>query len=487
MMDSVRKHKFRSVVVYRLDRISRNIGDFAGLIEELGSLNVSFVSIREQFDTGSPMGRAMMYIASVFSQLERETIAERIRDNMLELAKTGRWLGGVTPTGYSSKRIAVSKKEDGKERWAYRLTLLPEEAETVKLIFDKYNDFNSLTKVEAELLRRRIKTRKGNEYTRFSIRGILQNPVYMIADEAAYRYFSEQGAEIYSLRSEFDGKHGIAVYNRTRQEKGKATEVRPLNDWIVSVGRHKGIIPSDSWIRAQNNLEKNKSRSYRKPRKNNALLSGVLFCKCGSRMYPKLSERYNEQGNRLYSYMCLRKDRSRGGLCDCRNPNGNALDAAVVEQLKQLKEDGPAFTARLKNGVNLLCKKGTDCENALVELRLALNASEAKMTALIDSLAGAGSQEARKRICSRIEELDGEAEVIKTEIAELEDQSKACLLSLSEYDALTDKLPEFSNAVDTLNTDQKRSLIKYLVNKLVWDGEKVNMYLYGAIGCEERS
>ena len=109
------------------------------------------------------------------------------------------------------------------------------------------------------------------------------------------------------------------------------------------------------------------------------------------------------------------------------------------------------------------------------------------MTALIDSLAGAGSQEARKRICSRIEELDGEAEVIKTEIAELEDQSKACLLSLSEYDALTDKLPEFSNAVDTLNTDQKRSLIKYLVNKLVWDGEKVNMYLYGAIGCEERS
>ena len=97
MMDEVRKRKFKAIVVYRLDRISRNISDFTSLIDELTKLNVSFVSIREQFDTSTPMGRAMMFIISVFSQLERETIAERIRDNMYELAKTGRWLGGNTP------------------------------------------------------------------------------------------------------------------------------------------------------------------------------------------------------------------------------------------------------------------------------------------------------------------------------------------------------------------------------------------------------
>ena len=90
MMAFVRKGGCRAIVVYRLDRISRNISDFAGLIEELSALGTAFISIREQFDTGTPMGRAMMYIASVFSQLERETIAERIRDNMRELARTGR-------------------------------------------------------------------------------------------------------------------------------------------------------------------------------------------------------------------------------------------------------------------------------------------------------------------------------------------------------------------------------------------------------------
>ena len=84
MMDDAKKHRIHAIVVYRLDRISRNISDFAGLIEELARLDIAFVSIKEQFDTGTPMGRAMMYIASVFSQLERETIAERIRDNMHE-------------------------------------------------------------------------------------------------------------------------------------------------------------------------------------------------------------------------------------------------------------------------------------------------------------------------------------------------------------------------------------------------------------------
>ena len=118
MMAQVRSHKFKAIVVYRLDRISRNISDFTGLIDELTKLDVSFVSIREQFDTSTPMGRAMMFIISVFSQLERETIAERIRDNMHELAKTGRWLGGNAPIGYRSAEVS-KVSVDGKARKLY--------------------------------------------------------------------------------------------------------------------------------------------------------------------------------------------------------------------------------------------------------------------------------------------------------------------------------------------------------------------------------
>ena len=106
MMQSARKQPFDYIVVYRLDRISRNVGDFATLIEELNGMNTAFICIKEQFDTSTPMGRAMMNIAAVFAQLERETIAERVRVNLVLLARTGRWLGGVTPLGFVGEKTA---------------------------------------------------------------------------------------------------------------------------------------------------------------------------------------------------------------------------------------------------------------------------------------------------------------------------------------------------------------------------------------------
>lgn len=94
LLSDSKNKKFDVLVCYRIDRVSRNIADFSRIINDFVSRGIDFVSIKEQFDTSTPMGRAMMYIASVFAQLERETIAERIRDNMMELAKMGRWLGG---------------------------------------------------------------------------------------------------------------------------------------------------------------------------------------------------------------------------------------------------------------------------------------------------------------------------------------------------------------------------------------------------------
>lgn len=85
----------------------------------------------------------MMYIASVFSQLERETIAERIRDNMRELARTGRWLGGTTPTGYTSEAVS-SISLDGKTRKSCQLKLVPEEAKIVRKIYESYEATESL-------------------------------------------------------------------------------------------------------------------------------------------------------------------------------------------------------------------------------------------------------------------------------------------------------------------------------------------------------
>ncbi|MBQ9721270.1 MAG: recombinase family protein [Oscillospiraceae bacterium] len=485
MMEEIRNREYKAVVVYRLDRISRSIGDFAKLIEELDKLGVDFVSIREQFDTQSPMGRAMMYIASVFSQLERETIAERIRDNMHELAKTGRWLGGTTPTGYRSEPIVVGKTEDGKERKAFKLTVIPEEAEIVQLIFSRFLEYDSLTKVEAELLQKRIKTKRGKEFTRFAIKGILQNPVYLIADEAAYRYFNERNAEIYSDLFAFDGEHGIAAYNRTDQVKGKTNVIKPVNEWIVSVGRHQGLIPAEAWIKVQESLEKNKSKNYRKPRSHEALLTGMLYCHCGSRMYPKVTTRVTAEGEKIYTYMCLRKDRSRKALCDCRNANGNTLDIAIIQQLKQLGEDKSEFTRQLEQSRKLFAESHTEYEQALKELRAELKEAEAKLPSLVDSLTEMNGKEARARVSERIEELGTRIEENKRRISELEGLSQQNALSDAEFDTLRRMLLGFSSMVDEMTLDQKRQMMRGVVQKVIWDGENVQLYLFGAEGDVE--
>lgn len=476
MMDAAKKRQLRAIIVYRLDRISRNISDFAGLIEELSRLDVDFISIREQFDTGSPMGRAMMYIASVFSQLERETIAERIRDNMHELAKTGRWLGGTTPTGYaqeSVKRVSV----DGKTKKACRLKLIPEEAEVVRAIYDLYVESDSLTLTESELIARRIKTKNGNYYTRFSIKGILQNPVYAAADRDVYDYFVRLDADLFSDRAAFDGVHGILAYNRTDQEKGRATVFRPVSEWIVSVGQHPGIIPGKVWVSVQESLERNRSRAFRKPRSNEALLTGLLYCSCGNRMYPKVSSRRTEDGKPVYTYVCKMKERSRRTLCSEKNASGNTLDTAIIARLKQLEDDNGTFIRQLEQGRGFI---GNSANNEARHMRLEKADTEKKIEGLVDSLPALGDSTARRHVAERIAQLNQECRKIDARILELEGLMSPHTLSDTAFDGARRRLTVFRDGVDEMTLEQKRAAIRTLICKVVWDGVNAHMVLFGA-------
>ena len=479
MMKAARDRQFKAVVVYRLDRISRNISDFSALIEELGRLDMDFISIRESFDTSSPMGRAMMYIASVFSQLERETIAERIRDNMHELAKTGRWLGGTTPTGYTSEAVK-SVTVDGKSKKACKLKLLPEEAEIVRRIYDLYLETDSLTMTETELLRQQVKTKTGRNFTRFAIKSILQNPVYLIADREAYQYFVEKEADLFSGPEEFDGVRGILAYNRTDQEKGRATVYLPISEWIVSVGEHPGIIPARIWIRIQESLERNKSKAYHKPRSNEALLTGLLWCACGNRMYPKLSNRMTASGKPVYSYVCKMKERSKRSLCSRRNVSGNLLDNAIVEQIRHLTEDDSSFMAQLEKSKRFYTGNREEYDNQLEDLRQQQTDIHRKINALIDSLADFAGSTAAGHLKQRIEELHVQEAGLQARITELESLAAQHVLGGTEFDLMCQLLAMFQDSICEMTPEQQRTAIRAVVRKVVWDGQNAHVVLFGA-------
>lgn len=339
-----KKNPFDVLICYRLDRISRNIADFSNLMNEITKLDTSFVSIKEQFDTKTPMGRAMMYIASVFAQLEREVIAERIRDNMLELSKTGRWLGGDPPTGYTSERYEIvkvcEKNEDNtlenKKRKACRLKTNEKEKNLVIMIAQKYLELKSLSKLEMYLLKNNIKTKNGKDFSITTLRQILTNPTYVKNDKDALQYYEEKGIHIYTeeSRSDFDGKYGLMPYN-----KMDGIKMRPLEEWVIAVGLHEGFIDGKDWMKIQDLLEKNADKRFRAlaNNKNNTVFSGILRCKCcGSYMRPKSGTAKDEEGKTKYYYSCIKKERTRGAGCQSNNVYGNELDKRIIKEMRNI-------------------------------------------------------------------------------------------------------------------------------------------------------
>ncbi len=476
MMKDSHKQKFAAIVVYRLDRISRNIGDFAGLIQDLGDRGIGFISMKEQFDTSSPMGRAMMYIASVFSQLERETIAERIRDNMHELAKTGRWLGGNTPLGYDSEGV-TKVTVDGKSKSAYRLVQIPEEIRLVELIFDKFLETGSLTKTDQYLLEGRYRTRRGNEFTRFAIRSILTNPVYMEADQEAYAYLKEANVELFSDQADFDGSRGVMAYNRTLQRPGKTNQINPMEEWIVALGAHQGAVSGKKWVQVQNLLDMNRSKGYRRPRTNEALLSGLLICgQCGDFMRPKLTNRVNEKGERIYTYRCTTRDRSQGHLCSGKPVDGNQLDEQLLEQLVELSKEPSLFLQELERGRRALGGNRAAYDQEIADLKLQLRENEIDIGNLVTTLPRYVNTDMEGYIANQITELHGKSEGLKKRIAELEVMTGEKALHDYQFNLLRDMITRVGSQIETMSVEQQRSALRLVVSKVVWDGENAHVF-----------
>src|SRR5246500_634862 len=144
LLEQVRSRKVDIVVVYKVDRLTRSLADFAKLVELFDDHGVSFVSVTQSFNTTSSMGRLTLNVLLSFAQFEREVIGERVRDKIAASKRKGLWVGGNIPLGYTNR----DKK----------LVIVPEEAEQVRWIFQKYLELGSLGRLLEEMQRQDIRT-----------------------------------------------------------------------------------------------------------------------------------------------------------------------------------------------------------------------------------------------------------------------------------------------------------------------------------------
>lgn len=477
LMQDIKAKKIDVLMCYRLDRISRNVADFSSTLEMLEKNNVAFVSIKEQFDTSSPMGRAMTYISSVFAQLERETIAERVQDNMEQLAKTGRWLGGTPPLGYQS--IAVTNIDGaGKQRKQYKLELIEDQATMVRLLFNKFLELGSVIKLESYLIENDIVTAQGKYFHLSSLKFILTNPCYVAADQLIYNYFFSKGSTI-AIEKPFDGKFGIMAYNRTNQQKGK-NKKNTIDKWIISVGEHTPIISSEQWIEVQTKMELNTEKSFRKVHSQEALIAGLLRCeKCGSYMRPKRSRKSADGTQYHYYYICELKEKSHSKKCAMKNIPGHTVDSKLIEQLKRLASNPSDLLDHLTEDSIQLSNSDIDISERMAEIESRVNSNKNAIDNLLSSLSEAKETIASKYILEKVNVLGSEIDSLQAQLEKLKQSQVTNKVTSINLDIRKNMLEYFAEHVDNATISQKRDMVRALVEKATWDGKNLILDMLG--------
>lgn len=467
MLIDAAAQKFDILICYRLDRISRNVADFSTLINKLHQLEIGFVSIREQFDTTTPMGRAMMYIASVFAQLERETIAERVRDNMLELAKTGRWLGGTVPLGYTSLPITYVD-EDMKERKMVKLKQAPEELKTIKLIFKKYLELKSLSQVETYALQNNLKTKRGANFSKSNIKVVLNNPVYVKADDTIINYLKNKGITTCGTP---DGEHGILTYNKQKSivtDDGRTIRnTRDTSEWIAAVSSQKGIIEADKWIEVQKILYENKDKFPNEGKTHNALLTGKLKCAlCDSNMQVAHGHVSKKTGQKIFYYVCPIKKHSKNTRCSNKNAKVAEVDPIVITKLKNLAVDRKSLLDNLMSNLKISQDKNeiVDKQETLSNL---ISEKEKQIENLITKLSIDSSID--ELLIKKIKELKLEVEELKNKIENaklIKEEYNNTELTISFINMLLNRC----SIIDSLDLEEQKELIHNLIDEIYWNG-----------------
>ena len=471
LMHDVKLNTIDKLVCYRLDRISRNVADFSSTLEILQSYHVDFISIREQFDTSTPMGRAMIYIASVFAQLERETIAERIKDNMIELAKNGRWTGGKIPLGFTSqKRVYID--EEGLKRQLPVLEINQEEMNFVELLYNKYLELGSLHKLEVYVTENQLKSRNDVLLEKSSLKLILQNPIYVKANYDVVNYLQENGFKVYG---DPDGIHSLLTYNKTEQviKNGKHVKIKKSKEErLAAISNIEGALSPTLWLDVQKQFDENRDKFPRLGKTNNALLTGKIRCgKCKDYMLIQHGKVSKTTGEKLFYYVCSLKRKSHKKLCDCANANASKLEDLVLLSLKELSKSKQSFISKLRKKYAAEAKNNGP--NKKLVLSKAFTEKKKQISNLLDELSKEDDEFMKGLIRDKIEPFKKECMQIEHKLLSLENETKKAKADAINLKIIEDILNDCT-IIDKLPRERQKQIIDNLIETIYWFGESNN-------------
>ncbi len=442
MIRDIKIGTIEKVVVYKLDRISRSLLDFAHIIECFDKYKVEFISWTEKFDTSTSMGRAMLSIVMVFAQLERETIQQRVKDNYYQRGKSGLYLGGIAPFGYDKVETLFNGKK------TYMFEEDEEKSDIVRQIYSMYAEQSKSLGIIARYLNtKKMKTNKGYNWTPTAVGRLIRNPVFVKANADVYLYLKNKGAIINNDINDFIGENGCYVYGERKLiTTSKFTD---LTNNFVTIAPHKGIINSELWLKCQYRADENRTIKN-SGRGKNSWLSGLM--KCGYCGYAATV--VNSRG--LVYINCGGR---KNGFCYGRKKVIHLKDIEKIAEIKLLEK-----IKLLKNEFNIELSSNTKEVN---ELKIKLAKVEENINKLVDSLLTL-NETAGSYINERITELDNKKKVLINKINKISIENSSQKINKED-------LSEYLKNWDNYELEQKKSVAKALIEKVVITDEEIEI------------
>lgn len=415
LLQDVRDGAIDCVMVYKVDRLTRSLLDFARIIDVLDKHGTSFVSVTQQFNTTSSLGRLTLNILLSFAQFEREMIAERTKDKMSAARRKGRFVGGNLVLGYD-----LSDKGAG-------LVVNQEEAERVRAIFNLYLEHGSLIPVVQELNRcgwrmKKWTTRKGNsvgghKFTKNRLYNLLTNMVYV-------------------GKVDYDGQ----IYE----------------------GEHEAIVEPAIWQSVQDRLRYNSKTGGRQVRnKYGALLKGILRCSsCDAGMFHTYTQK---APNKLYRYyVCVNAHQKGYNQCPTRSVSAPVIEQAVVDQIRGIaaNPDVVADVVRQLDEQRAAGLAGLEREKHVIESELQRLGEE---TAGLLRMTG-------KLATDSMAELQDRVAVLERQLREVRDQLSESIGQTVDAASVRKTLQEFDAVWAEMTPREQEKLVKTLVERVTYDG-----------------
>jgi site-specific DNA recombinase len=423
LIQDVETGKVDTVVVYKIDRLSRSLLDFTKLIEKLEACNVTLVSVTQQFNTTTSMGRLTLNMLLSFAQFEREVIAERIRDKVAAAKRRGKYMGGTPPLGYDVDRVNK------------RLLVNAEEAVLVRFIFRRFVQIGSTTTLAKELNQqgRRTKAwvtvkgrnRAGTAWHKGHLYRLLNNPLYL----------------------------GLVAHK---------DQTFP--------GEHEAIIDRKLWDEAHKILAQNFHARARQTRsKTPALLRGVIRCAhCDSGM----GITYTAKKGRQYRYyLCVKADKRGYDTCPIGNLPAAEVEEAVVNQLRAVFRS-PELVAKTFKDVRALEEEE---RGRLEQDKAAIGQRLAVLRASSERLSGTrlNSDLARRELVgldSDIQAAERDLKLVEADLAAFADRPS------SEEDVLRE-LAALDSLWDNLFPLEQERIVHLLVEKVLVHEDRIEVSL----------